>query len=566
MKANKLFKTLMLFGLTTVLAGCSFEIVDESTSKQDSTTTGETSGSTDTGSTDTSSTEPETPAKQKEDYKFDSFNYSSYWRNLCVFGEGDRTTAHTAVTKDVDVGLPTQTTKTKYVVQDVKAFVVPVEFTDYTADTMPLGRAGTKADIEKAVFGDGTGTYHESLKSFYAKSSFGVCNVSGVVTDWYQTGKAAKLMNKSDTGYASKLAGEIYDYYTTGAGAGTYNMTDFDANHDGLIDSLIMIYTPPITTTGEIWWAFRTSAGTGDQDVNNPSFYDFFWCSYRFFYRDGDMSDSDIASGNYNPDAHTLIHEYGHVLSMPDYYVTDYAKNDYSGTGCLDMMDCNIGDHNSASKSWYGWVEPYVVDEDATIELNSTTDTGEYILIPIKGKKFTTLLDQYMIVEFLTPTGVAKKDGEVGLNGGAKYYSTAGVRIIHVDGRLGLRQYVGSGDNGSWQFKGFTTRMGNSNGSYVTTACSNTASRSICPDYKILEVLPATGKRISTFGGKPQNRANDSCLYQAGQTFGKGSVWANYMMHGDADDEWDIPFGYTISIDKIVGNQSATITIKKNAD
>lgn len=532
MKINKLLKTLVLVGLTGILAGCGGDVV--STTSEDTTSI---------------------YVPTKEDFKFDSFNYTSNFRDLNVYGEGSRTTPHTEITKDIDVGLPTQTTISKFVVQEVKVFVVPVEFTDYTADKMPLGREGTKNDIYNAVFGDGSGTYHESLSSFYSKSSHGQCKISGVVTEWFNPGVSSKSISIKNTGYAGKLAGLIYDYYTTGEGAGTYDMSEYDANKDGLIDSLVMIYTPPYTTTGEIWWAFRTSTNTGMPSSGIPTFYDFFWCSYRFFYEG--YSDNQIKSGEFKPDSHTLIHEFGHVLSLPDYYVTDYAKGDYSGTGGLDMMDMNIGDHNSVSKAWYGWVEPYVIDQDFTIEINSTTDTGEFVIVPLAGNEFTTLLDQYIVIEFLTPTGVAVKDGQQKLNGSYPlYYSVPGVRIMLCDARLGMRKYTGSGDNASWKFTGFTTRMGNGNGYYVTTACSNTASSSIFPKYKLLEVIPATGKAISTYSD-----ANDSCLYREGQIFGE-TVWKDYKAHGIKGD-FDVPFGYTISIDKINGNESATISIKK---
>ena len=60
-------------------------------------------------------------------------------------------------------------------------------------------------------------------------------------------------------------------------------------------------------------------------------------------------------------DAHTFIHETGHLLGLDDYY--DY--NDYRGAkGGLygaDMMDNNIGDHGSVNKLLLGWIEPTVV-------------------------------------------------------------------------------------------------------------------------------------------------------------------------------------------------------------
>ena len=46
-------------------------------------------------------------------------------------------------------------------------------------------------------------------------------------------------------------------------------------------------------------------------------------------------------------DAHTYIHEMGHMLGLPDYY--DYSFKS-SPTGMYDMQDNNVGDHNPFSK------------------------------------------------------------------------------------------------------------------------------------------------------------------------------------------------------------------------
>ena len=101
------------------------------------------------------------------------------------------------------------------------------------------------------------------------------------------------------------------------------------------------------------------------------------------------------------------------------------------------MMDHNIGDHNSLSKSWLGWTTPFVLESKGTVTIRSTTDTGEYILIPVKGKwssyhdqseqKFDgTLLSQFLMIEFITPTGVAESDGKAAYREGwDKYFSKA---------------------------------------------------------------------------------------------------------------------------------------------
>ena len=70
-------------------------------------------------------------------------------------------------------------------------------------------------------------------------------------------------------------------------------------------------------------------------------------------------------------DTHTYIHETGHFLGLNDYY-SDTPT--YSPIGKHDMMDANVGDHNSYSKMLLGWTKPYLVTGNGTIDLNEFYD------------------------------------------------------------------------------------------------------------------------------------------------------------------------------------------------
>ena len=466
--------------------------------------------------------------------------------------------------------------KTTYVIEDVKALVVPVDFID-----VPITTYGTDEHVhdilKAAVFGTREENAWYSLKEYYASSSFGQCNITGtVLPTWHWNDTVANInKNKKDTGLAARIAVKIQDYYRehpiTLEDGSEVNLSHFDSNQDGLIDSIIMIYSAPITTTGEIWWAFCSSVSgaygkytrTGNLEGANR----FFWASMKFLFEKGGSgedayySNEEIAAGTVKPDAHTLTHEYGHVLSLPDYYVTDYNGSDYSAMGALDMMDYNIGDHNAFSKMLYGWINPKRVagtSGKVTVELKSTTKTGDTIIIPAPGEWNNTYLDQYLMVEFLTPEGVAEQDGKAKYLGKYPlYYSKAGVRITHVDARMGLRTY----SSGKWQFSGYTwtTTPPEKNSSYISFAADNTASDSCFPDYKLIEVVPANGKTQKQRGGAA---ADDSCLYYQGDVFGTKGIHDKFMFNG-IDGTKNVKFGFKISVDKIDGNESATITISR---
>ena len=264
-----------------------------------------------------------------------------------------------------------------------------------------------------------------------------------------------------------------------------------------------------------------------------------------------------------HPDAHTLIHEYGHCLSLPDYYITDYNPDDYGGMGGLDMMDYNVGDHNAYSKMMYGWINPRRIagtSGSIKLEMTSTTTTGDAIIIPAPNGWNNTYLDQYLLIEFLTPEGVAKADGERNYLGNYPlYYNKAGIRITHIDSRMGVFQYSGAGAQAGYHFVGYTPSVKTElEHAYVGVAADNTMTRSCYPAYKIAEVLASDGKSMKDH----KSEADTNCLYFEGQSFGKKGVWSNFKMNGISGEK-DRKFGFKITVNKIEGNSKATITISR---
>lgn len=468
-----------------------------------------------------------------------------------------------------------------WVVKDTKVLVVPVDFSDFPSTDFGAGSTTEESELnsrkmlEKVFFGGPGEMEWYSLSEYYKSTSYGTCNVTGVVAPWYHTGiKSTEVpkntQGKPDTAYSRTTAVKLQNYYRNHAivdtNGNSYNLADFDANQDGFVDTIIMLYTPNITTTGELWWAFATSVsgayGIYTKDGKMEGANRFFWASVKFLFEKaggGTYTTEQIKNGTAKPDAHTMTHEFGHCLSLPDYYVTDYGA-DYAGLGGLDMMDNNIGDHNAYSKTLYGWINPKRITGTkgkTKIKLKSTTTTGDAFIIPAPGEWNNTYLDQYLLVEFLTPEGVAEKDGkEKYLGSYPLYYSKAGVRITHVDARMGKSVY--NSQRKDWEFSGYTWGYGNvGTGESVHIAASNTASESSFPAYKEIELLPATGTYMARGG-----QANDDALYIEGDSFGMDGKFEDFKFNG-IDGTQDKEFGFKIKIDKIVGNEYAQITVSR---
>ncbi len=301
--------------------------------------------------------------------------------------------------------------------------------------------SATKENLEKIKFmfnGDSTSTNYESVSSFYHKSSYNELNLNFTVSDWFNINKdpleiymERDKTNSADSGIMYVMD-EALRWYKE-----TYNddCTKFDSDNDGLIDAVWFVnsaknylnysYDERYAST---YWGF-TYWNIKNYDLRNiydPTYMNFSWCTYDFMFQ------------GYGPngiDAHTFIHETGHLLGLIDYYDTYNYK--LCPNGNVDMMDFNIGDHLALSKFSLGWVEPKIVNSSSTINIKPLESGKEFIVIG--GENYNKgAFDEYFIIEYVTPTGLNEKDYLSYYNNvdrKIKGYSKPGIRISHVDNR-----------------------------------------------------------------------------------------------------------------------------------
>lgn len=281
----------------------------------------------------------------------------------------------------------------------------------------------------------------ESVASYYEKSSYGQLKLNfKLAPSWYKSGLTPKALQaqscRDDLG-VSNLANSALDWYKA-----TYPedpLTDYDADKDGCVDGIWLIYDAPIMADDEEYykklypdvdpsgfWAYTFAdflVRDSMHDVASPVAKMISWAGIDFMDRFGDG----------NLDAHTYIHETGHMLGLQDYYST-YSPYDCP-SGCVDMMDNNIGDHCAFSKFALGWVRPIVVKEEKSFYLPSFQESGEFLLLTNDNWNGTPF-DEYFTVELLTPTNLNAEDYSSPYKGnGLQGYSKAGVRISHIDNR-----------------------------------------------------------------------------------------------------------------------------------
>lgn len=332
----------------------------------------------------------------------------------------------------------------------IDTLVIPLEMTDFPFSETQHGPNFLTA-LNNIFNGDGkndTG-YWESVSSYYRKSSMGKLNFNFEIAPIFASGKTTQEVNDlNKTGNASyytscdMVESAIANYKKINGDASTKK---FDNDGDGYIDGLWVVYSAPdyahsstiqAYSNKDIFWAFCTDKQTNEPSLESPTLHSFGWASQDF------MNEGAVAP---KVDAHTFIHETGHLLSLTDYYSYDISSPSSSGCeGGLAMMDLNIGDQDSFSKMALGWADPYVVTEDCVVTINPNESSGDCVLLADNWNG--TVFDEYMLFDLQTPTGLNALDATASYSSRPLYFDEPGIRAYHVDARIGELKYIYAGE------------------------------------------------------------------------------------------------------------------------
>lgn len=468
---------------------------DTSTVTTDDTTSSSSDDTTSTTTDDTSSVTTDDITSSITDDSTSSTtdepNYDNYYRSEIV----DPYFNYQDLLKADDLNsIPTPRT-------DLNILVIPVEFSDYRFTTKKIN------DLKTVFNGTAAQTnYWESVASFYQKSSFNNVNINFTVADVYDSGHTARSASNLTAWYtyyfSTVLLRNAVDNYKL-----KKSTKPFDKDGDGFIDAVWLIYScpnagesPSIANISEDYWAYVYWDYLQDPSTNSPNASVYAWASYDFMYYNGNTSKLD---------AHTYIHETGHLFGLDDYY--NYDTNSSDGPmGGLDMMDHNVIDHNVWSKMSLGWTQPYVVTGDAIITINPSQVNGDSILLANNWNG--TSFDEFLMLELYTPTGLNELDSSTRyLEVYPRGFTIPGIRMYHVDSRLGLFSPYGNFVQYGHPIR---DNLITSNGSYFGVAHSNTPSYSQ-NNNRLLHMIQA-GKKNTYKSGWTGTNAD---LFQAGNIF-----------------------------------------------
>jgi len=460
-----------------------------------------------------------------------------------------------------------------------KMLVVPVFFSDnaYTAEKT----ASVKETIDKAFFGESDSTGWESVKSYYYKSSFGKLDLQGEVSEPVKMTKTFEEYdaNRSKTyNTVNTICANVYKALFTGDSP-KYKVSDFDSDSDGVVDSMYLVYDAPIDSAGEgLGWAFTT--------WYNHTIFDYpigtyAWSSFNFMVRRPGYTVS-------KPDAHTYIHESGHLLGLNDYY--DTYNSSRSPAGGNTMQDCNICDHESYSKYLWGWNDPRVVTDENTeksisITLKPAEDSGDCLVLA--GEFNHTSLDEYLMIDYYTPTKLNEKDSTTTYES-VKGIDQAGIRIWHVDKRIYTTHIKVVDKNDIEEYDPNEVEDVNMAKDVDTSTSdvidfyecfSTNGSKNYDADGAVISTRPELELMRATYGTsnyKLSDAATGADLFKAGSTFGtNGDAFKDFEFYSCAGSNLDydctvddynsaakVQLPYTIKVDSIGDTAKLTLTKK----
>lgn len=401
-----------------------------------------------------------------------------------------------------------------------KMLVVPIRFTN--TNILFGNDTAIENNLNKAFFGASEDTGWESVASYYSKSSFGKLSLSGEVVPTLNLNLTTIELEKKPitNNYLDQTHYLLETVYNTLSAS---KLKEYDLNNDGHVDSIFLVYLAPYSSESDLFWAYQYYWNR-HPNFDKPTFSTYAWASYSFLYEDKSYSQSRAG-------AHTFIHETGHLLGLDDYY--DYDGNNVP-LGGLDMMDFNITDHNLYSKFVLNWSFPYVVVGNSNITLGPAESSGDFIILNKNWNGHA--YDEYILIEFYTPTGLNEKDSIDGYIS-TKGFDQSGVRIYHVDSRLKAVYSLGS--------PRFTDELfPPNNTNYVDYATSNTGSKSYDARYKKIHLLDAAKGETTWY--HQQRLSPNSALFQTGDKIHLNE-WRDYLFTGNTfNDSQEIGFSVEI--------------------
>ena len=460
--------------------------------------------------------------------------------------------------------------------------VIPVWFTD--SSTYISNKDAVREDINTAYFGSEEETGWHSVKTFYEEESKGLLTVEGITSSWYNVNKKSTDFYSEDSGMDATL--NLVDSATSWffQNYKDHPRSYYDSDSDGYLDAVLLIYAAPDyvrlnnNNASNLWAYCYWMQDPSVKNVSNPGPNTFFWASYDFIYgsnaksRTGKSTYNGGDTSHCNVDAHTFIHEMGHVFGLEDYY--DYGPNYYSPAAGFSMQDHNVGGHDPYSVMAYGWADPYIPTESCEITIKPFQENHDMIVLTPEWNEFDSPFDEYLILELFTPTGLNELDCTYAYDAYSAGPSATGIRLWHVDARLAYSNSVESVTYQGQQYQEpvFKPSQLTSDVNFdclygVTHAFSNTTGDddygsvlgSDYDKYNLLQVIH--NSKTATY--KSSADLSNSSLFRNGATFSISDFSKQFGNGAKLNSNKNLGWSFSVAIKGSGASAEATITLVK---
>lgn len=165
------------------------------------------------------------------------------------------------------------------------------------------------------------------------------------------------------------------------------DFSKYDLNDDGYIDNIYLIYAgfgEADTGTSNLIWPH--SANLEDFDLEEQYVFD-----GKILNRYGMSNEMDFV--NQRPDGiGTFVHEFCHVLGLPDLYATSYTfattPGAYSAldTGSYNNQGRTPPNLSSFERMSLGWLQPELMEESGDYSLPPLADSNKAFIIPTENE------------------------------------------------------------------------------------------------------------------------------------------------------------------------------------
>lgn len=333
-----------------------------------------------------------------------------------------------------------------------KTFALLIDFQDAPHHNSPQA-------IQQVLYGrPGPAAPYDSVAAYYDRASYHKLNLFGGTTlGWYRAPYPRTQVRQTDAARDQLIKEALKHFQAQGV-----DFSDYDTDHDGVVDFFYVLWAGADTGWGSFWWPYQPVFDDWNFTLNGVRFWRYAW-----------MWESSPVGTPF--DAATAIHETGHAIGLADYYDYEPAKGPPGGLGGLDMMDNVKYDHNCFSKWILDWLWPTIVTAGSkVVTLQPSGLSGDAVLV-WPGTRSPAVFREFFLVQ--NRTRVAN---DVGL-------PNEGMLIWHVDARVTKGHYV----------------------------CDNSSS-----SHKLLRLMEADGAE-DIQAGRPADALD---FYQPGMSFGPDTV------------------------------------------